>query len=179
MDKLTALRTFGNPSISPAKRTKIFADRWYLVTMQNVERDPRCDYVGLGEGTYQELLPGNKARERRDARLNHCNHIVEWDGNVYEAFASRYGSEAQHLAWFPTVDETFDAITAEKAKHDKWIADCQHEQEIHETAAKAIDAGEVTTSILSVDLHRESAANCAKVIEQYREAFRCDIKKIR
>jgi len=84
MDRVTAYRTFGDPSYSPTRRTRIRNDRFYLVTLQNVETDARTDYVGLGEGTYTELVGGAKAREYRDARLNHCNRVEEYAGPVWE-----------------------------------------------------------------------------------------------
>jgi len=62
------------------------------VTFQNVETAPRTDYVGLGEGEYIQLLPGAKAREARDARLNHCNKIEQWDGPVFALCTTSYGT---------------------------------------------------------------------------------------
>lgn len=83
MDKLNAYRTFRKSSYTPVDK-RIYKDRWYLCTFQNIERDGLTDYIGLGEGEYQELLPGDKAREARDARLNHLNAIREWNGQVWK-----------------------------------------------------------------------------------------------
>lgn len=83
MNQLTAIRSFGIPSYCPAKSTRIYKDKWYLVEMQDVETDPRIDYVGLAETSTVYLWPGTKTRNERDSRLNHCNKIVEYDGPVF------------------------------------------------------------------------------------------------
>ena len=68
MNTLTVIRTFAHPGYTPARRVRISNSAWYRVTMQNVERDPRCDYVGLGEGTYTEILPGQKSGDYAERR---------------------------------------------------------------------------------------------------------------
>jgi hypothetical protein len=49
MDTLTAVRTFAKPGFCPVKRTRLFNDRWYKVTFQNVEHG-QGDYIGLAAG---------------------------------------------------------------------------------------------------------------------------------
>jgi len=83
MDRMTAYRNFGNAGYTPARKVKIYSDRWYLCTFQNVERNSLCDYIGLGEGEYTELLPGAKAREAKFAHLNHLNKVAEYTGQVW------------------------------------------------------------------------------------------------
>lgn len=91
MDYLTAYRTFGNSKYSPAKgKMRIHKDKWYHVTFQNTSRDQGDGYY-LEEGEYVELLPGDEARRARDAHLNHCNAIAEYNGAVYAVYMS--GSE--------------------------------------------------------------------------------------
>ena len=84
MNRLTAYRTFGMASYTPAKGVRLMDSKWYVVRFQNVERDPRTDYIGLAEGEYTELLRGSAARRARDAHLNHCNGIAEHKGPVYQ-----------------------------------------------------------------------------------------------
>ena len=90
MDRMTALRTFAQPSYTPTKHIRIYANRWYLVTMQNVEHDSLTDYHGLAPGEYTELVTGTEARYRRDAHLNHCNAVRQYDGPVYQVDDIRY-----------------------------------------------------------------------------------------
>lgn len=93
------VRAFGAPSYTPARRVRVYRDRWYLATMQNVERDPRIDYVGLAEGEYTELVSGTEARERRDSRLNHLNHLVEYRGPVHEFVGCPGGRPVAPTYW--------------------------------------------------------------------------------
>lgn len=84
MNTLTAYRTFGDPGYRPGTaRVRIYDARWYLVTLQNTSRDQGDGYY-LEDGEHVVLLPGRKAREERDARLNNCNAVREWGGEVWE-----------------------------------------------------------------------------------------------
>src|SRR5260370_29215191 len=127
MNRLDAIRNFAQPSYCSAKRVRIHKDRYYLVKMQNVETDPRVDYVGLGVGEYLELLPGNAARERRDARLNHCNAIAEYSGPVFAVLTSSYGhwDTSRKPRYFPTEADALEFVRTERAKHEKWLQDCE------------------------------------------------------
>ena len=151
MDRMTAYRTFGQPGYTPVKHVKIFNDRWYRCRFQNVETDPRSDYVGLGEGEYVEILPGQKARTARDARLNHLNGLEEWTGPVFKVERpqwndSKYVGSAEEAnalkaKWqadnAKSMAEAMDAIAKEAARSDEEIiqiyGQCQgwpgHEQE--------------------------------------------------
>jgi hypothetical protein len=177
MNRLTAIRTFAAPGVTPTKRVKLFNHRWYYVRMQNVERG-QGDYVGLGEGEYTELLPGNKARERRDAHLNHCNAIAEYSGPVFDLFANRYGGELEHVGYFATPEDAAAKLDACKTSHDKWIRDCRIEGERHRATASAIEQG-TGESILTAEMHRQAAKECDAVADQHADGFRCDLRKIR
>lgn len=177
MNKLTAIRSFGDASYSPARQVKLFNDRWYLVRMQNVERG-QGDYVGLGEGEYVELIPGSVARQRRDAKLNHCNSIAEYDGPVFEGFATQY-SQMRSIGYFISQKAAFEAITRKKEDHERWIADCAKEGERHREAAANIRAGKAVKGISSPELHDRGAEDCDRVIREHRDGFRCDIKGVR
>lgn len=122
MNTLTAIRSFGKPSYCPAK-TKVFDNRWYLVEMQDVETDPRFDYVGLKETTTVYLMPGKITREKRTARLNHCNRIAEYTGNVFALTSNK-----QRITEYYT-----SMVLAEEAKQ-------KHEQGIVTSLEKAIQS---------------------------------------
>jgi hypothetical protein len=174
MDKLTAIRSFAAPGYTPAKRTRIFADRWYIVTMQNIERGPG-DYLGLGTGEYAELLPGNKARERRDAHLNHCNRITEYTGPVYELLANEYGhNPIKSKGYYSTTDEVLRAADKFKAKHVQWVSDCLKEATLHDNMANG-----TSKSILTAEQNREIAERCREVAAKNMDSFRCDVKRLR
>jgi hypothetical protein len=96
MNGLTAYRSFAKPGYTPVKKFRIYKKRWYFCTFQNVERDGLTDYIGLGIGEYRELLPGNKAKEARDAHLNHLNAIEEYQGPVYSVSNLQRGSISYH-----------------------------------------------------------------------------------
>ena len=169
MDKLTAIRTFAAPGFTPARHVKIFKDRWYRVRFQNVERDPRCDYVGLGEGEYTQLLPGAKAREARDARLNHCNGISEYHGSVFALYTTRYGRMNDNAEYFTGLDEMHAGLCARSREHAKWIEDCGKElrQHIERQQAKP------------EDWRAEAILSCAAVIQKYANAFDYRAERIR
>jgi hypothetical protein len=176
MNSLTAVRTFAAPGFTPARHTRIHNDRWYLVTLQNVEHG-QGDYIGLADGTYTELLPGDKARECRDAHLNHCNHIAEHHGTVYQLLANRYGGESQPVGWFATLPALEATLDARKAEHDKWIADCLREAGQHDQTAASLAAG-TGKSLLTAAHHRQIAEECRAVAARYAEAFRCNVRRI-
>ena len=121
MNALTAARTFARPGLCPAKAVRIFNDRWYAVRFQNVETDPRCDYVGLADGEYTELLPGIEARRARDSRLNHCNDIAEWTGPVFRVDLSAFGRPlGSGPRWYVSpagADKAVEAHLARRAEH--------------------------------------------------------------
>lgn len=171
MNTLTAIRTFAKPGFCPVKRTRIFADRYYLVTFQNVETDPRCDYVGLGDGEYTVLLPGSKAREGRDARLNHCNRIQEWTGKVYAVLTSQYGHwDTSRKPVYATSEENARAIVdANRILHDKWIRDCEKQLASYQAKYAA-----------KPETWLESAIrNCERVIDTQRDTFKFETLRVR
>jgi len=110
MNHLTAIRNFANPGYTPTKgKIRIFDNRWYLCVFQNTEHDIGGGYY-LAEGEYTQVLPGKKARDARDSRLNHLNAIKEYDGPVWqltsiEGYITCYASEAEA-----------------KAEHDRQVA---------------------------------------------------------
>ena len=122
MNTLTAIRSFGKPGYCPTK-TRVQNNKWYLVEMQDVETDPRCDYVGLKDTTTIYLMPGKIAREKRQARLNHCNRIAEYTSNVFALTSNK-----QRITEFYTSIEL-----AENAKQ-------KHEQSIAISLEKAIQS---------------------------------------
>ena len=145
--------------------------------MQNVEHG-QGDYVGLGEGEYVELLPGNTARERRDAHLNHCNRIQEYGGPVFELRTNRYGGELQHVGYFGTVEKMSAKLDARKAAHDKWIADCRAHGESHLRSAEAMESG-TKSGFLTPVAHRLAATECFDVADKHEQGFRCDVVTVR
>lgn len=114
MNRLSTYRTFGKSSYTPVKRVRIYSNRWYLCTFQNVERDPRFDYIGLGDGEYQELLSGDKARQARDAHLNHLNDIKEWTGEVWEV--TWHNHNPQYVTSKDATNELIAQYRAEDAR---------------------------------------------------------------
>jgi len=72
-------------------------------------------------------LPGNAARERRDARLNHCNAIAEYSGPVFAVLTSSYGHwDTSRKPVYACSQANADAIVeASRILHAKWIADCE------------------------------------------------------
>jgi hypothetical protein len=98
MDRMTAIRSFGNAGYTPARKVRVENKKWYLVTLQNIERD-QGDYMGLGEGEYQVLVPGAKAREYRQAHLNHCNRIEEYNGEVFGVTWSMYNVGQEQVTY--------------------------------------------------------------------------------
>ena len=117
MTHLDAVRNFANPGFSPARRVVIYDSKWYLCTMQNVDHDGLTDYIGLGEGEYRELLPGKKARERKFARLNHCNGIQIWTGPVFRLQAIRWGRADRDPSWTGTPEGIAAAQQALQAEY--------------------------------------------------------------
>ena len=119
MDTLTAVRSFGRPGYSPAKRTRIYANRLYLVTMQNTETD-QGDGHYLVEGEYVELVTGDEARRRRDAQLNHCNAVQEYHGPAYAVYHRPYGGdrvECQLAAGRASAKTLYDRLFREREGH--------------------------------------------------------------
>lgn len=170
MDKLTAIRTFAAPGFTPAKRVRIHKDRYYLVKMQNVETEPRADYVGLAEGEYLELLPGDAARDRRDARLNHCNAIAEYDGPVFAVLTSQYGHWNNRKPHYSTSTADAEAhIAAKRAEHDNWIAGCEKELARYEIAQGARPE----------DWRAGAIEDCKRVIAEWRDKFRSETLEVR
>jgi len=118
MNQLTAIRTFANSGYCPVKHTRIYANRWYLVELQDIERDYRTDYIGLAETSTVYLFDGVKAKRERDSRLNHCNKIVEYTGNVYAVKSEKM----RILEYWWNLDEA----NKSKTKHESKIADSLH-----------------------------------------------------
>ncbi len=80
MNSLTAIRSFAKPGFCPVKRTRIFADRWYKVTFQNVETDPT-----LGLRRTRRRRVHTTATWQQGARSPRCSpeplqrdHGMEW-----------------------------------------------------------------------------------------------------
>lgn len=170
MNSLTAIRSFAKPGFCPVKRTRIFADRWYKVTFQNVETDPRSDYVGLADGEYTQLLPGNKAREARDARLNHCNAITEWNGPVFEVFTTTCGNMKSDPV-FVSCQESAD-LTVELARreHAQWVSDCAKERDLY--AAKLAANPSETWRAGSIEA-------CDQIIANGMSTFAFTVKQVK
>lgn len=101
-----------NPGATPTRGTRVYRDRWYLVTMQNVGRD-QGDGLWLAEGEYTDLVPGSEARNRRDSRLNHCNRIAEYRGPVYQVVIGRYWHMEQGHGFCMTLYSTGPTHTAD------------------------------------------------------------------
>jgi len=171
MNTLTAIRTFAKPGFSPAKRTKLFNDRWYIERGQG-------DYLGLGEGEYTELLPGNKARDRRDAHLNHCNRLAEYDGPVFELMANQYGGELRSFGFYPTIADLTVKLDSAKASHDKWVMDCRTEAAKHMATALELEHG-TGKSIMTAEHHRQVSKDCTAVADKHKASFKCDARKVR
>lgn len=121
MNYLTAYRSFGNPGFSPAKGIRIYKDRWYLVTMQNTSRDQGDGYY-LEEGEYVELVPGDEARQRRDARLNHCNSIQEYNGPVYCVYVPGK-NHWPYIKRYATSEQEANMIAQEMREHMEYERD--------------------------------------------------------
>lgn len=171
MNTLTAIRTFAKPSFTPVKHTRIFAERWYKVTFQNVETDPRCDYVGLAKGEYTELLPGNKAREARVARLNHCNNIQEWHGEVWEVVTSCYGHLSGTRPVFRSSQESAKlTVDVARQDHAKWVSDVAKEQEHYR--AQLVQHPDQTWRQGSID-------DCQRILDAGMSTFQFTIRQIR
>lgn len=152
MDALTAIRSFGIPSFSPAKRVRIFNKRWYLLEMQNVETDPRCDYMGLAEGTYVLLLPGSKAREQRDCKLNHCNAIVEWKGQVWTVSEQPYACGQWQTSWYADEKEARQEVEKFHQKRFDWL------RKVEKSREDATMKGRLTT-----------VQECDRVIKKHKD----------
>lgn len=134
MDKMTALRSFGRPSYTPAKHARIMANRWYMVTFQNTESDPLTDYHGLADGEHVLLLPGKEARAARDARLNHCNGITEYDGHVFAASYVPVGStERRPCGWYSERGEAAAAYKVLTDERDSMVQRCILSAKYHES----------------------------------------------
>lgn len=169
MDRLTAIRTFAAPGFSRARgRVRIMDSKWYVVRFQNVEHG-QGDYVGLGEGEYSQLLPGRKAREARDARLNHCNGIAEHRGHVFELFASSYGGDLKSCGWHVSELEATRAALAKRFEHDKWIADCE----------KTLADYQAKQAIKPEEWRAGAIRDCERVIVEKREAFKCEVREVK
>ena len=175
MTGTTAIRSFGRSGYCPVKRTRIFANRWYLVTFQNIERDGLTDYIGLGEGEYTVLLPGDQARKARDAHLNHCNRIQDYDGPVFRCDSSVYGGNEQIT--FHTSEEGAATKREEiKAAWEKWLADCRKEADRHAQIIAADKCG-----ILPAEMRLESIAEIEALIAAQiaSPAGVCKVEKVR
>jgi hypothetical protein len=96
--------------------------------MQNVERD--VDYIGLADGEYEELLPGSKARERRDATLNHCNSIREYVGPVWEVQVHKYRSEIGEKFWARSEEDVQAIVIKARTEQQQHMARWRREIEL-------------------------------------------------
>ena len=166
MNTLTAIRTFAKPGFCPV-RPRIFADRWYKVTFQNVERG-QGDYIGLGEGEYTQLLPGNKAREARDAHLNHCNAIQEWSGQVWEVFTTSYGNMKQHPVYVSTEESAELTVEVSRREHKEWLDKVAQSREMY---AQKVSQGQ--------EWAKGSIADCDRILAIGMSTFDYTVKQIR
>jgi hypothetical protein len=123
MNQLTAIRSFAKPGFCPVKSTRIQSNKWYLVEMQDIESDSMTDYIGLANTSTIYLYPGNITRQKRDSRLNHCNRIVEYTGNVYSVSSLKM----RFTEYYPSIESASKA----KQKHDIYVT---------ESMAKALDS---------------------------------------
>jgi hypothetical protein len=104
--------------------------------MQNVETDPMTDYVGLAEGEYTVLLPGNQARARRDSKLNHCNNVQEYRGPVYRIDVFKFGHEgAKESTFCRSMEECVPIADKWAVGRQKYLDDLIKEAEYQEEKA--------------------------------------------
>jgi len=127
MTRLDAVRSFAAPGYCPVRKVRVLDSKWYLVTLQNVERD-QGDGMYLGAGEYTLLLPGAKAREYKVARLNHCNGIQEWQGPVYELQPKRWGRNYYGPSWATCEAEVLQAQEAERKEWQEHLAALDQEE---------------------------------------------------
>ncbi len=113
MNHLTAIRSFAKPGYCPVKSTRIQDNKWYLVEMQDIESDARFDYIGLADTSTVYLYPGNIARQKRDSKLNHCNKIAEYDGDVFSLTSYK-----QKITEYYT---SIASATIAKERHEQYI----------------------------------------------------------
>lgn len=176
MDHTTLIRNFGSSAYRPrAARVRIFSDRWYTVTMQNVERGPG-DFLGLGEGEYTELVPGADARGRRDARLNHCNRVAEHTGPVYRAAFRPYATNPERVTYHAT-EQAARAWAEGGAENGRarWITDLTTERDRALARAETADG-----PAFNAAFYRNKAADCARVLaEAQATPWPWSIKQIR
>jgi hypothetical protein len=158
MTTTTIIRNFANPGYTPAAHVPIRNDRFYLLTMQNVETDPRCDYVGLGEGEYTVLVPGANARAERESRLNHCNRIQEWRGKVWSVTLAPWGNP-RPAEYFRSGAEARARVEAFHAEERKWLDACITEAERHERATPTVG--------FNKEFHLRCASECRAVTQTY------------
>ena len=125
MNRTAAIR-LAVPGYSPAKGTRIYADRWYRVTLQDMDEDARCDYIGLKDTATAYIMRGDKAREERDSHLNRCNKIEEYAGPVYAVTWREYGMTEQTVYTDAMEDARRVAADVEKKRRDH-IAACEKE----------------------------------------------------
>lgn len=162
---MTTNRTFAQPSYTSARRVRIRNDRWYLVRFQNVETNPMTDYVGLGEGEYTQLLSGTEAREARDARLNHCNGIAEYDGPVFAVTPSQYGHPLSKPIHVTSADAAAKLTLEYRQKHNDWIVAVRQELERAYTRTDA--------------LAESIRADCQRCIAEYGDKYTAEVKRLR
>ncbi len=116
-------------------------------------------------------IPGDAAREKRDARLNHCNAIAEYDGPVFAAITTQYGnwSTDRKPHYATSKDDAEAYIKAQRDAHDKWIADCEKELAQYEAAFAA-----------KPESWRAGAIeDCKTTIREYRNAFKSETLEVR
>lgn len=169
MNRLSAIRSFGNPGYSPAKRVRIQNNKWYLVTFQNTESDPRTDYHGLAEGEYTQLLPGKDAREARDSHLNHCNHIADYPGPVFAVWTSAFGYAERLKGYYRTESAAGAAIQSFQAEGEQYKEACLAEAEQYDSYTPERVRGRMRGTAFVDDQDWVAAQ-----VEQYRQiAERC------
>jgi len=87
--------------------------------MQNTETD-QGGGLYLAEGEHTQLVTGQEARRRRDARLNHCNAIAEYRGPVWKVLRYQWNRPNQwpdYAASLADVEELRQHNDTEAQRH--------------------------------------------------------------
>ncbi len=99
------MRCFGDAGYCPAKGVRIQNEKWYRVTLRDVEMriDDGCF---LADTCTTAIMPWEEARKHRDEPLNRCDRIEEYHGPVYAARWLEYGNRAyERVAYVGSLEE--------------------------------------------------------------------------
>jgi hypothetical protein len=162
--------------------------------MQNVERD-QGDGVYLGQGEYLELLPGDEARARRDARLNHCNGIAEYEGPVYSlvTYAYNHMDNPSCPTYHPSEEAVKAAAERFQEKRWEWIWSMERDRDKHlgMTPEKIVSnakrsgvgvarIGDPSYIMERLEDSRLRAGEIQAVINRHKDVdWKCEIKQVR